>query len=418
MTEGSRAVRHKLADKRLDLDLFIHLFCFISLLLIGADTWGVELLGVNFRVDQIFLCIFALLLVFKGAYRLTAYGWILAFVFFSFLSTLFAVSIFRGVLFFCSILYNVLFLFYGLASYVRHYGFDMFLRIFRLTMKVQFFILLFQFLLKLVTGYELPFLPSYGEYMGIYRFQLWFYEPSYLATYLMLWFTFSLIQLLLGGKREYVTDVLMCLIMFLISTSTSGFVGIALAVFVVYCMWLSRGITLKKLLFPLLLLVIFLVCLAAFPSVFEVFLGRLFDSSLDDASGGRIQGWAETWRVFLENPFFGVGPGNYGIYLGQDEGYVPTNVSLELLATLGIGGFVAFYGMTCSLCVRAVRLYRREKTKTSFLIMAFAVALILFTIILQVNQGYLRLYQWMCFGVLYGALERERYLRRLRYTAA
>lgn len=418
MTEGSRAVRHKLADKRLDLDLFIHLFCFISLLLIGADTWGVELLGVNFRVDQIFLCIFALLLVFKGAYRLTAYGWILAFVFFSFLSTLFAVSIFRGVLFFCSILYNVLFLFYGLASYVRHYGFDMFLRIFRLTMKVQFFILLFQFLLKLVTGYELPFLPSYGEYMGIYRFQLWFYEPSYLATYLMLWFTFSLIQLLLGGKREYVTDVLMCLIMFLISTSTSGFVGIALAVFVVYCMWLSRGITLKKLLFPLLLLVIFLVCLAAFPSVFEVFLGRLFDSSLDDASGGRIQGWAETWRVFLENPFFGVGPGNYGIYLGQDEGYVPTNVSLELLATLGIGGFVAFYGMTCSLCVRAVRLYRREKTKTSFLIMAFAVALILFTIILQVNQGYLRLYHWMCFGILYGALERERYLRRCRYTAA
>lgn len=418
MTVGSRATRRPIADTRLDLDLFIHLFCFISLLLIGADTWGVELLGVNFRVDQIFLCIFALLLVFKGAYRLTAYGWILAFVFFSFLSTLFAVSIFRGVLFFCSILYNVLFLFYGLASYVRHYGFDMFLRIFRLTMKVQFFILLFQFLLKLVTGYELPFLPSYGEYMGIYRFQLWFYEPSYLATYLMLWFTFSLIQLLLGGKREYVTDVLMCLIMFLISTSTSGFVGIALAVFVVYCMWLSRGITLKKLLFPLLLLVIFLVCLAAFPSVFEVFLGRLFDSSLDDASGGRIQGWAETWRVFLENPFFGVGPGNYGIYLGQDEGYVPTNVSLELLATLGIGGFVAFYGMTCSLCVRAVRLYRREKTKTSFLIMAFAVALILFTIILQVNQGYLRLYHWMCFGVLYGALERERYLRRLRYTAA
>lgn len=418
MTEGSRAVRHKLADTRLDLDLFIHLFCFISLLLIGADTWGVELLGVNFRVDQIFLCIFALLLVFKGAYRLTAYGWILAFVFFSFLSTLFAVSIFRGVLFFCSILYNVLFLFYGHASYVRHYGFDMFLRIFRLTMKVQFFILLFQFLLKLVTGYELPFLPSYGEYMGIYRFQLWFYEPSYLATYLMLWFTFSLIQLLLGGKREYVTDVLMCLIMFLISTSTSGFVGIALAVFVVYCMWLSRGITLKKLLFPLLLLVIFLVCLAAFPSVFEVFLGRLFDSSLDDASGGRIQGWAETFEVFLKNPFFGVGPGNYGLYLGEEAGYVPTNVSLELLATLGIGGFVAFYGMTLSLFFRAVGLYRRERTQASFLIMAFAVALILFTVILQVNQGYLRLYHWMCFGVLYGALERERYLRRCRYTAA
>ena len=419
MTGGSKTMgRRSLADTRLDLDFFIHLFCFISLLLIGADTWGVELLGVNFRIDQIFLCIFALLLVFQGAYRFTAYGWIAAFLIFSLLSTLFAVSLFRGILYFCSIIYNVLFLFYALASYVKSYGFETFLRIFRMTMKVQFFILLFQFFLKLLTGYELPFLPSYGEYMGIYRFQLWFYEPSYLATYLVLWFTFSLAQLILRGKREYITDVVMCLLMFLISTSTSGFIGIALAVAVVYCMWLARGITLRKLLFPILLLVIFLVCAIAFSSVFEVFLGRLFDSSLNEASGGRIAGWKETWQVFLENPFFGVGPGNYGIYLGKEEGYMPTNVSLELLATLGIGGFIAFYGMTLSLVVRAVKCWQRAHTESSFLIMAFAVALVVFTIILQINQGYLRLYHWMCFGVLYGALARERMVGKLSLRVA
>ena len=418
MTGESKAVRRPIADTRLDLDFFIHLFCFISLLFIGADTWGVELLGVNFRIDQLFLCIFALLLVIKGTYRLTAYGWIIAFVFFSLISTMFAASTFRGILYFCSIVYNVLFLFYAFASYVKHYGPELFLRIFRMTMKVQFVILLIQFLLKLLTGYEFPFLPSYGEYMGIYRFQLWFYEPSYLATYLMIWFTISLMQLILKGRREYIADVVMCLLMFLISTSTSGFLGIALAVCVVYCMWLARGITLKKLLFPILLLVIFLVCAIAFSSVFEVFLGRLFDSSLNEASGGRIAGWAETWQVFLENPFFGVGPGNYGLYLGQEAGYMPTNVSLELLATLGVGGFVAFYGMTLSLVVCAVRCWRRERTETAFLILAFAVALVLFTIILQINQGYLRLYHWMCFGVLYGALSRERKGRDMKLRAA
>lgn len=148
---------------------------------------GIELLGVNFRVDQLFLCVFALLLVVKKAYRFTFNGWIAAFLFLSLISTLFAVSIMRGILFYCSIVYNVLFLFYALASYVKCYGFAMFIRIFRMTMKVQFFILLFQFALKLVTGYEFSFLPSYGEYMGIYRFQIWFYEPSYLATYLVLW---------------------------------------------------------------------------------------------------------------------------------------------------------------------------------------------------------------------------------------
>ena len=409
---GRSAKPHSPGDVRLSLDLFIHLFCFVSLLLIGADRWGIELIGVNFRVDQLFLCIFALLLVVKKAYRFTFNGWIAAFLFLSLISTLFAVSIMRGILFYCSIVYNVLFLFYALASYVKCYGFGMFIRIFRMTMKVQFFILLFQFVLKLVTGYEFSFLPSYGEYMGIYRFQIWFYEPSYLATYLVLWFSFSLMQFLLRGRREYLVDLLMCLAMFLMSTSTSGFIGIALTVVVVYCMWLARGVTAKKLIFPVILLAIFLVLRIVFASMFDVFLGRLFDSSLNEASGGRIDGWKETWKVFLENPFFGVGPGNYGLYLGQEAGYVPTNVSFELLATLGIGGFLAFYGLTASLFVRAAALYRRERSESAFLILAFAVALILFTLILQINQGYLRLYHWMAFGVLAGALERERMLKK------
>ena len=101
---------------KIDLDLFIHFFCFLSVLLIGADRWGIELFGVNFRVDQLFLCIFALLLAVKGEYRLTCNWWVVAFLGFSFLSTIFSVSLTRGILFFCSIVYNILFLFYAFAS--------------------------------------------------------------------------------------------------------------------------------------------------------------------------------------------------------------------------------------------------------------------------------------------------------------
>lgn len=393
---------------KIDLDLFIHLFCFLSVLLIGADRWGVELFGVNFRVDQLFLCFFALLLAVKGEYRLTCNLWVIAFVGFSLLSTVFSVSLTRGVLFFCSIVYNVLFLFYAFASYVKYYGLERFLSVFRATMFVQFFILLLQFALKLATGYEFPFLPSYGEYMGIYRFQLWFYEPSYLATYLTVWFTLAFMQFLLNGKKNYLWDIFAALVMFLISTSTSGFLAIALVVGVVYLIWLFRGVTAKKLAFPVILLVLFAAAAIAFSSMFEVFLGRLFDSSLDEASGGRIAGWTETWQVFLENVFFGVGPGNYGLYLEQDAGYVPTNVSLELLATLGIGGFVAFYGLTAALAVQAFVLYRRRQTEQTFLLFSFALALLFFTVILQINQGYLRLYHWMMFGILWGAIGRER----------
>ncbi|MGN0822157.1 MAG: O-antigen ligase family protein, partial [Candidatus Gallimonas sp.] len=389
---------------RIDLDFFIHVFCFISVLLIGADRWGVTLLGVNFRVDQVLLCVFALLLVVKDRLTVTNNVWIVAFLLFSLISTVFSVSLVRGAMFYCSIVYNVIFLFYTFASYVRVYGLKFFLSLLRATFYVQFAVILVQFTLKVILGYEFSFLPSYGYYMGIPRFQIWFYEPSYLATYLIFWFALSCFMFLIGGERGYLTDLILALLMFVMSTSTSGFVGIAFVVATAYLIWICRRITWKKLVFPVFLIVLFLVFRFAFRSVYDVFISRLFEGSLDTASGGRIMGWSETWKVFLANPFFGVGPGNYGLYLGAEAGYVPSNVSLELLATLGIFAFLAFYGLTVSQIVRSVRLYRNSPSKESMTLVALAYALLVFTVILQINQGYLRLYHWMIFGMIEGAM--------------
>ena len=114
--------------------------------------------------------------------------------------------------------------------------------------------------------------------------------------------------------------------------------------------------------------------------------------------------WAETWKVFIENPLFGVGPGNYGLYLGQEAGSVPSNVTLELLATLGIFATIAFYGLTLALCIQAVLLNRKKRNKGSRLLVACAVALLIFSVVLQANQGYLRLYHWLFFGMLSGGI--------------
>lgn len=51
------------------MDLVIHAFCFISVLLIGADIWGLDV-GVNLRYDQVFLGILTILLVINQKYRL------------------------------------------------------------------------------------------------------------------------------------------------------------------------------------------------------------------------------------------------------------------------------------------------------------------------------------------------------------
>lgn len=388
---------------KINIDFFIHLFCFISVLLIGADRWGITLLGVNFRIDQLFLCVFALLLAIKNSYRLTVNYWIIAFTVFTFISSIFAVSIKRAVLFYCSIIYNIIFLFYAFASYVHTYGLKQFISVFRYTCYVQFVVIVLQFILKTVLNFEFSFLPSYGYYMGIPRFQIWFYEPSYLATYLVFWFSVACFMLFIGKEKGYIVDIILALFMFVLSTSTSGFIGIALVFVSVYFIWLCYRITVKKLLFPLVLILLFIAFRFAFSSIYDVFIGRLFLKSLNSASGGRIEGWLETFQVFKQNPLFGVGPGNYGIYLGQNAGYVPSNVSLELLATIGLFSFIAFYGLTLSLIVSSINHYQKNKCAESLLFLACGYALLIFTIILQINQGYLRLYHWMFFGILWGS---------------
>lgn len=399
-------------DKKICLDTFVHAFCFISVLLIGADIWGVNV-GVNFRIDQVFLVIFTLLLWVKNSYRITDNRFVLIFAVSSLISVFLAFNVLRGALFYFSILYNIFFLFFAFSSYVKTYGIKKFTVIFRWTFYVQFALLIMQFALKVVLKFEFSFLPSYGEYMGIPRFSLWFYEPSYLATYAIFWFAFSCYMLIMCNQAKYFIDAILGFIMLAITTSSTGFIGIALVVAVVYLMWFFRGITLKKFITLFIIIGVIVALRFIFSSVFDVFIARLFNGDINQASGGRVEQWSETFKVFLEHPVFGVGPGNYGLYLGEDAGYVPSNVTLELMATLGIVGTVAFYGLTVSLIVKSIKVSKKVKNNQSKMLVACAFALIIFTVILQANQGYLRLYHWMLLGVIYGGIKylKGEYLR-------
>ena len=148
-----------------------------------------------------------------------------------------------------------------------------------------------------------------------------------------------------------------------------------------------------------------------FSNIYDVFIARLFNSSLDTASGGRINAWTETINVFKQKPWFGVGPGNYGLFLGEDAGYVPSNVTLELMATVGIFATISFYMITIGLIIKGRKLYKLNRKKFG-IIPGLLFALIAFTILLQINQGYLRLYHWMFFGIIDGAI--NYYMRKYK----
>lgn len=385
-------------------DALVHLFCFISVLLIGADKWGINV-GVNFRLDQVFLLIFTTLLIVKNRYRLTYNRSLTLFLILSLISVFTAFNILRGVLFYFSIIYNTIFLFYAFENYVRFYGVDKFISILRMTMFVQFIVLLIQYVLKVFFHFELSFLPAYGEYMGIPRFNLWFYEPSYMATYLSFWLAFLAYKLFICGQVCYIKDILINIVMLVISTSTAGFIAIALVFVLVYSMWLVKGLSKKKIILLMAIIVLIFAFCMIFRNLVDVFIGRLFGGDLNGASGDRISGWGETFGVFLEKPIFGVGPGNYGLYVYGEAERVPTNVTLELMATLGIFATISFYALTFKLIKQARQLNKKLKNDQTKTVVAIAFGLIIFTIILQFNQGYLRLYHWMILGVLSGAIK-------------
>lgn len=390
--------------KRISLDSVIHFFCFLSVLFIGADKWGINV-GVNLRLDQVFLVILTLLLALKNAFMLTENKWIILFSVFTLISAFLAFNFFRGVIFYFSIVYNIVFIFYCFESYVRVYGIFKFIKILRTTFYAQFFLLAVQFAFKVLFGFEFSFLPAYGEYMGIPRFNLWFYEPSYLATYVVFWFALAVYMLVLKEDVSYLFDVFISAITLVVSTSTTGFLGIALVVVLVYIAWILRGITLKKIIFLFVLIAAIIAFRFIFSSLFDTFIARIFTSGIDSASGGRVSQWKETAEVFFKNPFFGVGPGNYGLYVLGDAAYVPSNVTLELLATTGIFSTVAFYGISVSLANKAAKLKKRANTKETGILMACVFALFIFTVVLQANQGYLRLYHWMFMGFISGGIK-------------
>lgn len=374
-------------------------WAFLSILFVGADKIGLNV-GYNFRLDQIFwLMLFATIILEKSFIIPLDYP-MLFFLIASFLSTLCACDMTRGMIYYINICFNIFVVFFSTSLYIKKQGIEKFTELYRYTMYIQFALILLQEILGL-SGRTLFGLQDSGYWYGVLRIPLWFYEPSYLATYLIIWFTFSIIQFFCYQERGYLKDIIMSAIGIVLSTSTAGYLGVVVAVLFTYIIWLSdKRITFGK--FIVIPIYISLFALFSKTNFYKVFVGRIFTQGFDVASGNRTALWSETWNVFLEKPILGVGPGCYGLWLHREAGYVPSNVTLELLATLGIIGGITFFILHFHLIKLLISNTRR--TYLSRYGVGFATSLIVFLIVLQANQNYLRLYHWMLLGVLFSGI--------------
>lgn len=137
---------------------------------------------------------------------------------------------------------------------------------------MSFYVFALQYILKIGFDYDISFMPSYGYYLGVVRFKLWFYEPSYMATYIIFWFSLSLYMFLIGKENSYIKDLVFSTIMLIFSTSTSGYIGMAISLFIIYMLWLLKGFSINKLSFLFLILLLFLVFRFGMENVYNLFL--------------------------------------------------------------------------------------------------------------------------------------------------
>ena len=392
------------SNKRLNvLDKIIDILFAISLLLIGADRWSFQVLDVNIRINQFILILCFIFMLINGKNKIKKCVPMLFFLISSFLSTIFSFSFFRSALFYFSILYNVVFIFYLFSCYIYYYGLKKFMSLFRVTSYVLFSLLLLQAIAFVLFNFKIPFFPAYyNRYYGIPRVSLWFYEPSYLSTYLVFWLSIAMYNVLINANKSFIKDVIMCLLMFALASSTTGYLGFFGVFFVTFLVSLRKGFSWKK----FILLIVFIAAIVAAVIVFKdslnVFLSRIFKYDLDTASGGRVTTMKQGIDVWLGyNPFLGVGPGCYGIYIANDPSQVTNNLSTDLLSSLGILGLITFYSLHIWLIIKGIKIYK--KTKNQYL-PAMLIGLVFFIILLQANNGYLRLYHWMFLGIIFGTI--------------
>ena len=193
---------------------------FLALLLIGADTVGIQLAGLNLRVVfPLLMAAFGFLYLQRAnaiamPVGLSALFFLLAIA--GAISTINSLAVVKSVGYTIWVFFDffvIITLCYNLA---RLYPPEMVLSLWFLVFRIHVVLLLCQIALNLAQGH-------------LQRVSLWFYEPSYMAIFLIAYFG-SALYLFLSVGRKYAFDLFLSLLVMAATASATGLFGIAFAV--------------------------------------------------------------------------------------------------------------------------------------------------------------------------------------------
>lgn len=270
-------------------------------------------------------------------------------------------------------------------------------------------------------------LPGADQYIfGVSRGQGFSYEPSFYALYMTPFAMYYTARFFFQNRKERrLWEVVCPNVMLLASTSTGCFFSyvfflLFFALFRLLGVLDFVQISVKKL-------------ILAFAACWSVLIGTLWCLKRDLIISGllkffysgighfsiqdRWRGITDYWDLFLENPLFGVGFGagpccivekRFGIVDAWDrsqwEKLSAMNVTTEILAGVGLIGFIAFllflFGLVKIFYATVKLKTLSESDRISFL--AFALSICVMFATLQFNQSIMRCYMWIHVGLFCG----------------
>lgn len=403
-----------ISKENTNIENIVNLLMLFNMIIIGGDRLSFKVGGMTVRLVQITLLItFALMFIERKVFLKKIWLFI-PFLVANIISTVFSDYFKTGVTYIIWTIYNYVFVFSLFYSWCKSKSKEWVIDFWLVSFVIQGIYVVFQYIIGLNKIND-PFFPM-QVHLDVYRPAIWFYEPSYLATYFSVYLSIAFYLYLSTGKNKYLLNTIFSSFCLLIISSSLGYLSIVLifGTGIVINILITKKLNIKRLLTSIGSFgCIFIILNFVDPNMFDVFLGRMIpdashqsvvsdddvvnrleNSSIGSASGGRITAWKDTLVVFKDNPIVGVGPNAYPQY--TKGGFPPSNVTLEILANLGAIGFITFCIFILGIIISSIKSINRNEQ------MAIAVifALIIFGLVLQANQNYLRLYMWMHLGLL------------------
>jgi hypothetical protein len=284
---------------------------------------------------------------------------------------------------------------------------------------------IYQILLPFLIGRNTPFVIQWWQQYRIARINGLSYEPSYFATYLLMGcFIWFFLWLRNNESVRYKGIILIVLSgVVILSSSRIGWIGIILMIayglveFIVHFI-INKKFTFQSIKFfisfALLIMfsvVTFLVIITHQDTFQFLFKGTGLFGTTEYTYSIRNDRTAETIKVFLDKPVntvIGVGPGGVGAYINRDpENFEklwttePSNITAELLASVGIVGFLIFSWFIWNVFSRLWKLYKNNDIikKYRSICLALFAGLFIELLMLQFNQNYMRPYLWLHIGI-------------------